>query len=161
MGFWHCCVYYAVLGIASFVFGRLLPKRWFHGDRFPFRSFSGEESLYRTLRVHDWQSKLPDMSRIVPRFIPAKKLTANYRETLPRMIEETCVAEFIHALLCPFGLGALVLWPGAGGIVFAALYILLGNLPFIIIQRYNRPRLQRLLAAQERRKRRLDNRKGL
>ena len=70
------------------------------------------------------------------------------------MIEETCVAEFIHFLLILLGFYALRLWPGTGGAVFTAVYILLGNLPFLIIQRYNRPRLQKLLAAQQRRSRR-------
>ena len=40
------------------------------------------------------------------------------------------------------------------GAVVTAIYILFGNLPFLIIQRYNRPRLQKLLAAQQRRSRR-------
>lgn len=37
MGFLRCCVYYAFLGVASFVLGRLLPKSWFRGDSFPYR----------------------------------------------------------------------------------------------------------------------------
>lgn len=150
MGFLRCCVYYAFLGVASFVLGRLLPKSWFRGDSFPYRCASWKPALYRALRVHDWQNKVPDMSRIVPKLIPAKKLEGNFRERLPRMIEETCVAEFIHFLLILLGFYALRLWPGTGGAVFTAVYILLGNLPFLIIQRYNRPRLQRLLAAQQR-----------
>ena len=64
---------------------------------------------------------------------------------------ETCVAELTHALLCIAGLALLWLWPGTGGIVLFALYVLLGNIPFILIQRYNRPRLQKLLRAAERR----------
>ena len=60
------------------------------------------------------------------------------------MICETCIAELIHALLCLSGLYCLKLWPGAGGIIAAIVYILLFNLPFILIQRYNRPRLIRL-----------------
>ena len=128
MGFLRCCVYYAFLGVASFVLGRLLPKSWFRGDSFPYRCASWEPALYRALRV----------------------LEGNFRKQLPRMIEETCVAEFIHFLLILLGFYALRLWPGTGGAVFTAVYILLGNLPFLIIQRYNRPRLQRLLAAQQR-----------
>ena len=31
-----------------------------------------------------------------------------------------------------------------------AVYILLGNLPFIVVQRFNRPRLQKLLLKQQR-----------
>ena len=58
------------------------------------------------------------------------------------MIEETCVAEFTHFVLILLGFYALRLWPGTGGAVVTAIYILFGNLPFLIIQRYNRPRLQ-------------------
>lgn len=35
---------------------------------------------------------------------------------------------------------------GRGGVIAVAVYILLGNIPYIIIQRYNRPRLMRLAA---------------
>ncbi len=151
MGFLRCCVYYALLGVVSFFIGRLLPKRCFRSDRFPYRSAPWEAKLYRALRVHDWQDKAPDMSRIVPKLIPAKKLDADFRTQLPRMLEETCVAEFTHFVLILLGFYALRLWPGPGGAIVTAVYILFGNLPFILIQRYNRPRLQRLLAAQQRR----------
>ena len=138
----------------SFFIGRLLPKEWFHADRFPYRCAPWEAKLYRVLRVHDWQDKAPDMSKIVPKLIPAKKLDSDFRAQLPRMLQETCVAEFTHFVLILLGFYALRLWPGTGGAVVTAIYILFGNLPFLIIQRYNRPRLQKLLAAQQRRSRR-------
>ena len=84
----------------------------------------------------------------------ADELTAETFSDLPRMIQETCVAEMIHVLLSLTGLGCLVIWPGIGGVLVTAVYILLGNLPFILIQRYNRPRLQRLLALQRRKQER-------
>ena len=62
------------------------------------------------------------------------------------MIEETCVAELTHGLLCIAGLFLLKIWPGAGGIFLTVIYIVFGNLPFLLIQRYNRPRLVRLYA---------------
>ena len=151
MGFLRCCVYYGILAVVSFFIGRLLPKSWFHGDKFPYRCASWEAKLFRFLRVHEWQDKVPDMSKIVPKLIPAKKLGTDFRAQLPRMIEETCVAEFTHFVLMLLGFYALRLWPGTGGAVVTAIYILFGNLPFLIIQRYNRPRLQKLLAAQQRR----------
>ena len=46
----------------------------------------------------------------------------------------------------------LFIWPGVGGIVAALVYIFVGNLPFVIIQRYNRPRLQKLYDMQQRKK---------
>lgn len=141
-----CLVYIIALGVVSFVTGRLLPKRWFKSDCFPFRCNEKEKKLYKALRVKDWQNKAPDMSRVFTKLMPAKKLNAGTLADIPRMLEETCVAEFIHVVLSVLGLACLWLWPGFGGAVVTLVYILLGNVPFIIIQRYNRPRLQRLLA---------------
>ena len=154
MKFLHCALYLAITGIIAFLVGRIVPKSWFQADRFPYRYYPAEQKLYRVLGVKGWQSKVPDMSRIFPALMPAKKLTADTFADLPRMIQETCVAEMIHFLLSLSGLACLVIWPGAGGIILTTVYILLGNLPFIIIQRYNRPRLQKLLAMQRRKRER-------
>ena len=43
MGFLRCCVYYGILAVVSFFIGRLLPKSWFHGDRFS-AAFSAKRS---------------------------------------------------------------------------------------------------------------------
>ena len=146
-----CILYLAAIGAASFVIGRLLLKSWLHEDRFPFRPFAFERQgkLYEKLKIKSWQNKLPDMSRLCKHCMPAKKMNADTLWELPLMIKETCVAEFIHLLLPLAGLYCLRLWPGAGGIVVTLLYFL-GNLPFVLIQRYNRPRLQRLCALQQR-----------
>ncbi len=154
MGFWYCVIYIAVLGILSFIIGRLLPKGWFHADKFPYKTAAGEQKIYQALRVKSWQSKVPDMSRLFRHIMPAKKMTAETVADIPRMLEETCVAELTHTLLSILGLAMLWLWPGWGGIIVTIIYILLGNVPFIIIQRYNRPRLQRLYAMQQRKRER-------
>ena len=70
------------------------------------------------------------------------------------MIQETCVAELTHALLCLAGIAVFWIWPGPGGLILFLIDVFLGNLPFILIQRYNRPRLIRLMAAAERREER-------
>ena len=57
MGFLRCCVYYGILAVVSFFIGRLLPKSWFHGDKFPYRCASWEAKLFRFLRVHEWQAR--------------------------------------------------------------------------------------------------------
>ena len=154
MGFWYCVIYIAVLGVLSFIIGRLLPKGWFHADKFPYKTAAGEQKIYQALRVKSWQSKVPDMSRLFRHIMPAKKMTAETVADIPRMLEETCVAELTHTLLSILGLAMLWLWPGWGGIIVTIIYILLGNVPFIIIQRYNRPRLQKLYAMQQRKRER-------
>jgi len=153
MSFWRCVEYLAVLGVASFSIGRILPKSWFRYEKFPYAIYRFEHGgkIYEKLRIKTWQKKLLDMSRIFPKLMPPKKFDFNGFARLPRMIQETCVAELIHGLLCFSGLYCMELWHGVGGKVIAALYFL-GNLPFIFVQRYNRPRLLRLMNnAEERR----------
>lgn len=145
MGFWRCACYTALMGCISFVLGRIVPKSWFHFEKFPFAcwEFERQGKIYEKIGIRYWQKKLPDMSRILPGTMPAKKIGGNYRQELPTMIRETCVAEMTHWLLCIASLHCLKLWPGAGGVA-AVLLNFLGNIPFALIQRYNRPRLVRL-----------------
>lgn len=147
MQFLKCACYLAGLGILSFVLGRLVPKTWFDYTRFPYRTFAFERNgkLYEALRVSRWQSRVPDMSRLFPKLMPPKKMPARPDEqTLLVMIRETCAAEATHALLMLAGLGVIVIWPCVWGVMLYLVYAILGNLIFIIIQRYNRPRLVRL-----------------
>ena len=143
-----CLCYAAGLGVLSFFLGRLLPKCWLHPDKFPFRTYAWEEKLWKALQIRKWQSKVPDMSRLFKKLMPEKKLTRQTAQDLPLMIQETCVAELTHGLLCIAGLALLKIWPGTGGVILTVIYIVFGNLPFLLIQRYNRPRLQKLLARQ-------------
>jgi len=141
MGFLKCCGYLFVSGFTSFVIGTLLPSRWFRADQklYVCRAFERGGSIYNKLRIHAWKHRIPDMSRILPAFLPSKSLLSNSRENLPRMIQETCKAEFVHWVLCFTGFYCVHLWPGLGGIVISVMSFV-GNLMYIIIQRYNRPR---------------------
>ena len=146
MNFWKCFEYLIITGVIGFFVGRLLPKKWFRADLFPYRSYKFEQDgrIYDKLHIRKWQSKLLDMSKILPFMMPAKNLSGDYKKRLPRMVQETCVAEMIHSILCITGLRCLKLYPGIGGVIIVILYIVFFNLPFIIIQRYNRPRLIKL-----------------
>lgn len=146
MGFRKCFWYLVIISIVAFFIGRLLPKGLFKADRFPFRPFRFEKNgqIYDKIKIKSWQNKLPDMSRILPKFIPAKNLSGNYRDRMPRMLQETCIAEFVHFNLCLSSLYCLWLWPGIGGAIIIILYVVIFHLPYIIIQRYNRPRLLKL-----------------
>lgn len=148
-GFLRCVLYLGVTGILFFLIGRILPKKWFQYDQLPYRLLKLEKGgrVYRVLRVHKWKEKFPDMSVILPEFIPSKKLPkAMNSDQVERMVQETCIAELIHGLLCITGLACVFLWKGIGGISIAVLYAL-GNLPYCIIQRYNRPKLVKIWKA--------------
>lgn len=148
-GLLKCFIYLAAVGIASFILGRILPKSWFNSDAFPYKSFKFENNgrIYDKLQIRKWQKKVPDMSRLFKKLMPEKKFTDREKdvEKLPLMIQETCVAEFIHWLLFILGWGCVFLWSGIWGWIVAIVYNLVGNVPFIIIQRYNRPRLKQVM----------------
>lgn len=146
-GFFRCFIYLIFTGLGAFFLGRILPKTWFRFDRFPYRAFAFEQDgkIYNALHISTWKEKLPDMSRIFPTLIPSKRLPKKMSaKQINDMLCEACVAEFIHTLLCISGIACIWLWKGAGGWILYILYVL-GNIPFNLIQRYNRPKLARIL----------------
>lgn len=145
MEFLNCVIYTAAIGVGSFILGRLMPTSWFREDRFPYRGYRWEHDgkTYQALGIRKWQNRVPDMSKIFPNIMQEKKMTNHYQHDLPIMIKETCIAEFIHVLLCIAGLAYIWLWPGMWGKIITVVYIL-ANIPYILIQRYNRPRFLKL-----------------
>ena len=107
--------------------------------------------MYEKLGIKRWKDYLPDMSKIMPDMVKKKKNAAKEQGT-DVLIAETCVAECVHWALIVLSLGLFLFWRGGWAFAFWLVYNILGNVPFIIIQRYNRPRLVML---EERRKRRL------
>ena len=144
-----CAVYFAATGLLSFFLGRLIPPNKMEWHRFPYKLYRIEKEgqIYKKIGIHHWQNKVPDMSKVFPKLMPPKKMVATDKDSLIRMIQETCTAELTHIVLCLTGLYCIKLWPGAGGIVLTMLNTL-GNMIFILIQRYNRPRLVRLYKRQ-------------
>lgn len=142
-----CIIYLMVIGILLFFIGRIVPKKRFHYDRFPYRLFGFERGgqVYHVIGIRKWKNTFPDMSIIFPKLIPSKKLPGNVNAAhIELMIQETCVAELTHFLLGILGLGCVLVWRSTEGWILASLYAL-GNVPYILIQRYNRPKLVLLL----------------
>ena len=158
MGLARCLIYMALWGLATFPLGRLFKGMGLRWERWPFAARPWERGgrVYEGLGVRAWKDLVPDVSKVFPSIVPRKEITGHFGPELLRdMLAETCVAELVHDVLIVAGLALPFLWPGLWGIVALLIYVLLGNLPFIIIQRYNRPRFVRLLEAAERRERRL------
>ena len=92
--------------------------------------------------------RLPDMSRLMPDMVKKKLAAADPMS----LVQETCVAECVHCWLVVLSVGMLFLWKSVWSWALWLVYNLLGNVSFILIQRYNRPRLLRL-AEKENKKR--------
>lgn len=144
-----CALYLAALGVAAHFIGNALPRTWFHCDRFPWRSFPWERDgrIYRKIGVHRWKDHVPDMSKLCRDMVPKAVGARPTAKQLQTQLEENMVAEAVHWALVLLSLGVVWIWPGIGGgvVYFLSLW---GNLPFVLIQRYNRPRLARLLERQ-------------
>lgn len=140
----------AVMGVLSFLIGELLPRKNIDIEDRLYRPRKWEKNgrVYYKLGIQKWKDRVPDMSRFVPHMF-RKKITvmrsATYVEDL---IRETCIAEIIHYMLSLLSPVFLALMPPVWGPICMLLYVGVGNLPFIIIQRFNRPRLMEILRRQ-------------
>lgn len=146
INFWKCFFYLFAIGILAHFAGLFLSHCHFNTDRAPWHSAAWEcDGRYwdRTFHVRRWMNLVPDMSRIMPDMVPKRIVGTATVASVDRLIRETCVAELIHWLLAVFGFGCVTIWHGVGGWVISLMFGV-GNLPFVVIQRYNRPRLIRL-----------------
>ncbi len=147
MGFLYCVLYMAFLGVVSYPVGRIISRSDPDPEGFLFRDRPWElgGKIYEKLDIKSWQAKIPDISRVLGGRMPRKRLEFGISaEKVRVMITETCTAELVHGLLNLAGLRFLCLWKGAGGWTVYLVYVIFGNLPFILVQRYNRPRLKQL-----------------
>jgi len=144
-----------IVGSVFFVIGEMLPRKNFDYSSFPYRSFKWERNgdIYRCIRIQKWKDRVPDMSKYVKTMFAKEIVNTRDPEYTRRLILETCVAELIHYILMLISPVFTQYMPGIYGNIASVLYIL-GNLPFVMIQRYNRPRLlalmEKQIAAQER-----------
>ncbi len=142
-----CVAYLAVISVLSHVVGELLPRKWFREDQFPFRTFAWENGgkLYEKLKIKKWKTKVPDLSKIFKYMVPKRVVSYNDAKSsdFEELVKETCVAELIHTVNCVISFFVIFIAKNIVGVIFYVLYVL-GNLPFILIQRYNRPHLLRV-----------------
>lgn len=133
-------IYFIVIGQGCFYFGLALPRRLFDEDSFPYKPFKWERDgrFYDKFRIKKWKAIVPDMSMITKLIFP-KRIKANVTSAeLDRLVKESCVAEMIHYVLCILSIGFYHIWKSKTGVILTILYFI-GNVPYIMIQRYNRP----------------------
>lgn len=116
---------------------------------FKTKKWEIDYNIYSLLKVSKWKNKVPDVSKYFKK-IPTKRLTKSSVDSIKILIRETCVAEVAHYLLIILAIPINFISDGLSGFICFLIYSL-GNLPYIIIQRYNRPRLIKLLERMENR----------
>lgn len=150
--FWWSALYLALISLLSNVAAGFV-SRHFRTDVFPFRCYKFERGgrIYDKLRIRRWKDRVPDMSKFL-RSLPRKVLDSRKGSAVKLLIQETCVAEIVHAALILLSFAVFLWWRDRWAVLTVALYDIVGNLPFILIQRYNRPRLVHLAEKLERTK---------
>ena len=97
------------------------------------------------LGIRMWKRWIPDAGGALPSGVPKASLVRHDRASLQRLVLETRRAELVHWALLPGGL-LTALWLPPAGVLVNVVFALAFNLPCLLLQRYNRARLQRCLA---------------
>jgi glycosyl-4,4'-diaponeurosporenoate acyltransferase len=101
--------------------------------------------VYERLRIRRWKRVLPDAGAVFRGGVAKRDLVARDPASLRTLVEETRRAELVHwavAGLAP----VFALWNPAPLAVAMVAYAVAANAPCIVVQRYNRSRLLRVLA---------------
>lgn len=131
-----------------------LPVAWLARDRWWFRPrpWESERFYRRVLCIGWWKDRLPEAGALFAGGVSKRHLTATAGVGLERFVVETRRAEVGHTLCALCG-PLFVLWNPPAAAVLLVAYGVLVNAPFMAIQRYNRMRAERVLAARARRAR--------
>ena len=147
--FIYWLAYMLTITVGIYIIGRIFPRKWIKEDKFPFRSFAFEKNgrIYDKIKIKKWKTKWPDASKLIHKIIPqipVKRFDDKSPEKVKTLIKESCVAETTHVVAFVLGFFAIFLWGSVLGVLLTIVYAL-ANIPPILIQRYNRPRLMRAL----------------
>ena len=132
--FYHLAVRLAIGGLIDAKYHNHIDytKKWFQE-----RSF--EKKLYQALKVKKWKKWLPTFN---PEDFDLKN------RSLEEIIQVSCQAEIVHEVIMPFSFVPILfsVWFGSLGVfIITSCAAFLFDSIFVIMQRFNRPRLMRLL----------------
>lgn len=131
---------------------RLLPKSWFDFNNRIYFVSEKEKNFLVKIGIRKWKDKIPDLGNTV-KFKKSKLVDSKNTDYLKKFITETCYGEILHIFCILSALLSLFFVPRAFvfkmALPIALIYSFL-NIPSILIQRYNRPRLVKQLARLER-----------
>lgn len=121
---------------------RLTRDRWLTR----LRPWERDGRRYERLGVRRWKDRLPEAGAFFAGGVSKRTLPRRDRRGLSRFAAETRRAELVHWAI-PAALPVFALWNSPVLLVAMAAYALVANAPCVIVQRYNRGRVERLLAS--------------
>jgi glycosyl-4,4'-diaponeurosporenoate acyltransferase len=109
------------------------------------RRWEDEGRVYERLRIRSWKDRLPELGAVFRGGVSKRSVRSRATVDLERFAVETRRAELVHWAI-PLVTPVFVLWNPPGLLVAMAAYAVVANLPCLLVQRYNRGRLLRLIA---------------
>lgn len=136
-------VMFLLLSILNTITYLLIPLDKFNYRNRIFRERKWEEhgALYQRLfKVKRWKDALPELGDFIPFIFSKRKIASLDRNYIKKFAAETCRAEICHWSIIFCMLVYCIFHMNLINVVILSVTILL-NMPFIMIQRYNRPRI--------------------
>src|SRR6056297_1128566 len=122
-----------------------IPLHHFDENHFLYRtrSWEGGGRVYLWFGIKKWKKYLPDGAGIFRGGFRKKNIRRTDALYLKRFVLETCRAELVHWVIIAL-IPLFFIWNPLEVAVWMIPFGLAVNLPCLITQRYNRPRLQKV-----------------
>ncbi|MEA4910217.1 MAG: glycosyl-4,4'-diaponeurosporenoate acyltransferase [Chloroflexi bacterium] len=124
-----------------------LPLSWFDPQKWLYQVFpweKGGEIYQRLFRVRSWKKFIPSGGSLYKDTFSLQRLSSYHIEHLEHWLSESCRAEFCHWVMMAPGL-LFFLWNNVELAWGMVVYAVANNIVPIIMQRFNRPRVRRIL----------------
>lgn len=148
------CVAWTVIGVATgYAALRWPAARLEHDGRITrLHAFEDGGRWYqRRWHIRAWKDRLPEAGTIFGAGFSKRAIRTSDSQHLRRFVVETRRAELTHWAVLAFA-PLFVLWNPRWLAAVMVVYAVVANVPCIAVQRYNRGRLERVLASRDRRK---------
>jgi len=141
------CIAWAIIQPSVAYLSMGFPPSMLNYDRWLYRTRrweAGGEIYNNVFHVKRWKSRLPYCGELFQKEFTMKAVTSQEEEYLRLWVQESCRSELCHWIaITPAFL--FFLWNPFNLWMVMVLYAVLFNAIPIIVQRYNRPRLLRIL----------------
>ncbi len=138
VSFGTICYHFTIRLLVGAVVDRFLYYRLNYDSRW-FRAHRFESALYKRLRIKKWKDKMPTYN---PDSFSIKQTPVT------EMVQATCTAEMVHEINALLSFVPILFVPefGAAWVFFiTSVLAAVFDLLFVLIQRFNRPRLLKLI----------------
>ena len=112
------------------------------------RPWERDGRIYERLAIRSWKDRLPEAGGTFGDGMTKSRLPGRSTDNLHRFMAEARRAELVHWAI-PLLLPVLALWNPPGPLAAMVVFAVVANTPCLIIQRYNRARIGRILARRE------------